>query len=182
MLRIVIPAQELWDEKREQFVNVKETKLGLEHSLVSISKWEAKWHKSFFSTLSKKEMTSEMMIDYIRHMTLTQNVDPDVYNYLSDENLREITEYIEDTHTATTIHNRNAMPRRDIITSELVYFWMVYWGIPFECQKWHINRLLILIEICGIKNQSGQKMSRQEQYSQNKALNAARRKQWNTKG
>lgn len=182
MLHIVIPEQELWDEKTERFVNVKETKLSMEHSLVSISKWESKWHKSFFSAMSKKDMTSEMMVDYIRYMTLTQNVNPNIFNYLTDNNIKEITEYIEDPHTATTIHNKNATPRREIITSELVYFWMVYWGIPFECQKWHINRLLILIEICGIKNQPSKKMSMQEQLSQNRALNAARRKQWNTRG
>ena len=179
MLHIVIPKQELWDEKTERFVNVKETKLSLEHSLVSISKWEAKWHKSFFST---KDKTSEMMLDYIRDMTLTQNVNPDIFNYLTEQNILEIKEYIEDSHTATTINNRSNTPRREVITSELVYFWMVTWGIPFECQKWHINRLLTLIEICGIKNQTDKKMSRQEQFSQQRALNAARRKQFNTRG
>lgn len=179
MLHIVIPKQELWDEKTERFVNVKETKLSLEHSLVSISKWEAKWHKSFFST---KDKTSEMMLDYIRDMTLTQNVNPDIFNYLTEQNILEIKEYIEDSHTATTINNRSNTSRREVITSELVYFWMVTWGIPFECQKWHINRLLTLIEICGIKNQTDKKMSRQEQFSQQRALNAARRKQFNTRG
>lgn len=182
MLHITIPEQELWDEKEERFVNVKETKLSMEHSLVSISKWESKWHKSFFSVSQKQEMTSEMMTDYIRFMTLTQNVKPDIFRYLTNKNLLEIKEYIEDPHTATTINSRDSAPRREIITSELVYFWMVYWGIPFECQKWHINRLLILIEICGIKNQPAKKMSQSELYSRNRALNAARRSKYNTKG
>lgn len=178
MLQIVVPARELWDEINERFVNVKETKLTLEHSLVSISKWEAKWHKSFFSD----DKTQEMMIDYIRDMTLTQNVDPNIYNYLSEENLIDIQKYMEDSRTATRFFNEPKSSRREVVTSELVYFWMVHWGIPFECQKWHINRLLTLIRICGIKNQPQKKMSQREVLSQYASINAARRKKYNTRG
>ena len=178
MLQIVVPARELWDEINERFVNVKETKLTLEHSLVSISKWEAKWHKSFFSD----DKTQEMMIDYIRDMTLTQNVDPNIYNYLSDENLMDIRKYMEDSRTATKFFNEQKSSRREVITSELVYFWMVHWGIPFECQKWHINRLLTLIRICGIKNQPQKKMSQREVLGQYASINAARKKKYNTRG
>lgn len=178
MLQITIPARELWDERSERFVNVKETKLTLEHSLVSISKWEAKWHKSFFS----EEKNQEMIIDYIRDMTLTQNVDPNIYNYLSDENLMDIRKYMEDSRTATKFFNEQKSSRREVVTSELVYFWMVHWGIPFECQKWHINRLLTLIRICGIKNQPQKKMSQREVLGQYASINAARRKKYNTRG
>lgn len=178
MLQIVVPARELWDEINERFVNVKETKLTLEHSLVSISKWEAKWHKSFFSD----GKTQEMMIDYIRDMTLTQNVDPNIYNYLSESNLNDIRNYMEDTRTATRFFNEPKGSKREVVTSELVYFWMVHWGIPFECQKWHINRLLTLIRICSIKNQPQKKMSQREVLSQYASINAARRKKYNTRG
>lgn len=179
MLQIIIPARELWDEEHSCFVNIKEQHLTLEHSLVAISKWESKWHVPFFS---KEEKTNEMTIDYIRMMTLTQNVNPNVYNYLTNENVAEIKRYLEDSRTATTFHNDRSAPNREVITSELIYFWMVHWGIPFECQKWHINRLLTLIRICGVKNQPTRKMSRQEIMSQNSALNAARRKKFNTRG
>ena len=179
MLQITIPARELWDEEHSCFVNIKEQHLTLEHSLVAISKWESKWHVPFFS---KEEKTNEMTIDYIRMMTLTQNVNSNVYNYLTNENVAEIKRYLEDSRTATTFHNDRSAPNREVITSELIYFWMVHWGIPFECQKWHINRLLTLIRICGVKNQPTRKMSRQEIMSQNSALNAARRKKFNTRG
>lgn len=179
MLQITIPERELWDEENYRFVNVKKQNLTLEHSLVSISKWESKWHTPFFS---KENKTNEQTIDYIRMMTLTQNVDPDIYNFLTKENIKDIQDYLEDSRTATTFHNDKSAPNREVITSELIYFWMVHWGIPFECQKWHINRLLVLIRICGIKNQPTKKMSRQEVMSQNAALNAARKKKYNTRG
>jgi len=179
MLQIRIPEFEGWDEKNEIFVNKKAQNLTLEHSLVSISKWEAKYHKPF---LSREEKTSEETIDYIRAMTLTQNVDPDVYNRLTNENIFQIRDYIDDPMTATTFRNDHSSPNREIITSELIYYWMVASNIPFECQKWHLNRLLTLIRICSIKNQPQKKMGKNELLSRNAALNAARRKKFNTKG
>lgn len=179
MLQITIHAQELWDEATERFVYVKEQTITLEHSLVSISKWESKWHVPFFS---KDDKTPEMLIDYIRCMNLTQHVDPVIFNYLSADNHKAIQNYIEDPRSATTFGEQGGPPNREIITSELIYFWMVTWRIPFECQRWHINRLLNLIRICGIKNQQPKKMSQREIMSRNAALNAARRKKWNTKG
>jgi hypothetical protein len=179
MKQIHIPDRELWDEEKRQFINIKGQTITLEHSLVSISKWESKWHVPFFS---KEEKTNEMLIDYVRAMTITQNVNPDIYNYLTRENFEEINKYIDDPYTATTFRKDNGRPNREVITSEVIYYWMIYWNIPFECQRWHINRLITLIRVCGLKNQPQKKMSQREILSQNAALNAARRKKFNTRG
>lgn len=181
MLQITIPPREFWDEKNEVFINFKGQTLTLEHSLVSLSKWEAKWHKPF---LSKDTKTTEETFDYIKCMTLTQNVSDEVYNYLTVDNLKRVNAYIEDPMTATTIteHNPQRGGRGETVTSELIYYWMIALQIPFECQKWHINRLLTLIRVCNIKNQPPKKHSQREIMSRNAALNAARRKQFNTTG
>ena len=180
MLQITIPATEQWDENKQEFINSKEQTLQLEHSLVSLSKWESKWCKSFFS---RNEKTYEETLDYIKCMTITQNVHPDTYNRLTRDNIDQINKYIEAPMTATYFspHENNSYSR-ETITSELIYYWMISLNIPFECQKWHINRLLTLIRVCNIKNQPPKKMSRREIMSRNAALNAARRKQFNTKG
>ncbi len=180
MLQIVIPGQELWDEQKQEFINTKEQVLQLEHSLISLSKWEAKWCKVF---LSKQEKTQEETIDYIKCMTITPNVDPEVYNHLTRENIKEIEDYIAAPMTATYFSSDNAgKSSREQVTSELIYYWMIALNIPFECQKWHLNRLLTLIKVCNIKNQPPKKMSKREIMSRNAALNAARRQQLNTKG
>ena len=181
MLQITIPSRDdLWDESKGEFVTSKEQKLVLEHSLVSLSKWESKWCKPF---LSKQEKTTEETIDYLRCMTLTQNVDPEVYNFLTDDNIRDVNAYIEAPMTATWFSNSNTgKQNREQITAELVYYWMIALNIPFECQKWHLNRLLTLIRVCEVKNSPPKKMSRRELLNRNAALNAARRKQLNSKG
>jgi hypothetical protein len=115
-------------------------------------------------------------------MTITQNVDPDLYNHLTAENIEKINQYIYAPMTATTFSDNKTKPNREIITSELVYYWMVALNIPFECQKWHLNRLLTLIRICNVKNEPPKKMSKRDVMSRNAALNAARRKQFNTNG
>ena len=180
MLQITIPAVNLWDEKNEVFVELKEQTLQLEHSLVSLSKWESKWGKPF---LSKDKKTEEETIDYVRCMTITQNVNPDIYLYLTEDNYNQINKYIDDPMTATTFcEDKTTKNNREIITSELIYYWMIALNIPFECQKWHINRLLTLIKVCNIKNQPPKKRSRREIMSRNAALNQARRQQLNTRG
>ena len=181
MLYITIPATELWDELNQEFIITKTTTLQLEHSLVSISKWEAKWQKPF---LTKEPKTSEETLDYIKCMTLTQNVNPSTYDRLSYQNVTEINNYVESAMTATTIteRNKNKAGNTELITSELIYYWMIALNIPFDCQKWHLNRLLTLIRVCNIKNQPPEKRSRREIMSRNAALNAARRQQLNSKG
>ena len=181
MLQITIPSRELWDESTNEFVITKEQTLQLEHSLISISKWESKWQKAF---LTKQEKTHEETIDYIKCMTLNQNVDPNIYNYLTNENIRQINSYIDSPMTATYFSEgkEGRGGHGEQITSELIYYWMIALQIPFECQKWHLNRLLTLVRVCNIKNQPPKKRSRREIMSRNAALNAARRKQLNTKG
>lgn len=180
MLQITIPPGEMWDEIHNEFVSTKGQTLTLEHSLVSLSKWESKWHKPF---LSKEPKTVEETIDYIKCMTLTQNVKPEVYDHLSKENIEEINAYIDDPKTATTFSkDRKSARSREIITSELIYYWMIALNIPFECQKWHLNRLLTLIRVCEVKNTPGKKMSQREVLNQYAAINAANRKRFNTKG
>lgn len=180
MLQITIPEDELWDESRGIFIPVKEKTLQLEHSLIALSKWESKWCKAFFST---KEKTREETIDYVKCMTLTQNVKPEVYLGLTSKNFKEINDYIDAPMTAITFYNgQDKTTGREVITSELIYYWMISLNIPFECQKWHINRLLTLIRVCEIKNTPPKKMSRREIMSRNAALNEARRKKLNTKG
>ena len=180
MFQITIPATELWDEQKQEFVQTKEQTLQLEHSLVSLSKWESKWCKPF---LSKQDKSQDEILDYIKCMTLTKNVSPEVYNYLSNENINQIKAYIDAPMTATYFSNeKNTKGGREIITSEIIYYWMIALNIPFECQKWHLNRLITLIKVVNIKNQPPKKMSKKSIMSRNAALNAARRKQFNTKG
>ena len=179
MLKITIPEMEFYDEDNNEFIMFNEQVLQLEHSLVSISKWESKWHIPF---LDGKDKTLEQIIDYVRCMTITQNVKPEVYNRLTEDNLKTINDYIENPMTATTFSDINQRPSREIITSEIIYYWMVSFNIPFECQKWHLNKLLTLIKVCNIKNSPPKKMSRQEILSRNRALNEARKKNLNTMG
>ena len=180
MLQITIPAVEQWDERKQEFVTTKEQTLQLEHSLVSLSKWESKWCKAF---LTKQEKTFEETLDYIKCMTITQNVDPEVYNYLTNKNIEEINNYIDAPMTATYFSDdKTAKISREQVTAEIIYYWMIALNIPFECQKWHLNRLIALIKVCNIKNAPPKKRSKKEIMSRNAALNAARRKRLNTKG
>lgn len=180
MLKVTIPSIEQYDEEKNEFFSTKSYELQLEHSLISLSKWESKWKKPY---LSNTEKTPEEAIDYIRCMTLNSGVDPECYQYLSPETIKEIEKYINDPMTATTFSkDKFGQKSREIITSEVIYYWMVAQNIPFECQKWHLKRLLTLINICSIKNQPPKKMSSKEVMSRNSALNAARRQAMNTRG
>ena len=182
MLRITIPAVELWDEKKEEFVSRKEQTLQLEHSLVSLSKWESRWHKAF---LTNNEKSSEEVLDYIKCMTITQNVDPETYNYLTNENYKQINEYIKDSMTATKVYDSDGKSgSRKTVTSELIYYWMIALNIPPQYEKWHLNRLLTLIRVCNIENKPPKKrrVNKKETANRYAELNAARRKQLNSQG
>lgn len=179
MLRIEIKGTENWDEEKEEFVYEKGSVIALEHSLVSVSKWEARWHKPF---LSKEEKTTDEIIDYVKCMTITQNVSDETYYRLSEKNFKEINNYIEDTMTATWFAGTNQSHSREQITSELIYYWMIALNIPVEFQKWHLNRLLTLIRVCNIKNTPPKKMSRRQLLNRNAELNASRRSIMNSKG
>lgn len=180
MLTIVVPAREWFDSSTNSFVYIREQKLQLEHSLVSISKWEAKWKKAF---LGKEQKTNEQMLDYVRCMTITQNVNPEVYSALTEQNISDINRYIEDDMTATWFsEDKNQKHSRDVITNEIIYHWMIALQIPMKCEKWHLNRLLTLIRVCNIKSTPPKKMGRRSIASQNRALNARRRNALGSKG
>ena len=180
MLVLEICATELYDERKEEFVQIKPIALRLEHSLVSISKWESKWRKPFLQRAEPKTLAESR--DYVRCMTLNQNVDPNVYYALTSEHFKKVNEYIEARLTATWFSDAHESPSREVITSEIIYYQMVAFGIPFECQKWHLSRLLTLIRICSIKNSPGKKMSKADILSQNQRLNAIRRKAMHSRG
>lgn len=186
MLRITVPAREFFDDEHQEFVEIKEQTLTMEHSLISISKWEAKWKKPYFQNDKEHPRSVEETLDYLRCMTITpSNIDPMVYRAMTKENIEEISSYINDPMTATTFTRNVSSPnqKRQVITSEIIYYWMIAQNIPTEYEKWHINRLLTLIEVCSIKNDPHpKKMSRSAIARQNKALNAARRAKYGTKG
>lgn len=188
MLQIHVPEVEIWDQKQLCFINLPSVDLTMEHSLISVSKWESKWHKPF---LSEEVKTNEEARDYFRCMVMyPKDVDPLTFTFLTRENEKKINEYIKDSMTATWFSDRDKqkikqkgmMPRRETITSELVYYWMVQYGIPFECEKWHLNRLLTLIRVCGVKNAPVKQRSQNDILRDNAALNAQRKKALKTKG
>lgn len=180
MLPIIIPAQnDVWDPKKKEFCQFKETKLMLEHSLVSMKKWEQKHHKPF---LGDYEKTDEEMYDYIRCMTITQNVDDDIYYLLSQQNIKEIKEYIDDPMTAYPFINEKPTGVKKVMTADVLYYYMFSFNIPIECQKWHINSLIALIRIFDIKNKPSKKMGRDELTRMYSRMNAERRAELHSKG
>jgi hypothetical protein len=181
MFILSINPPEFYDEIKEEFIQPESCRLQLEHSLMSVSKWESIWKKAF---LSKTDKTFEESVDYVRCMTLNEDVDYDIYKYLSYDDLRIISKYIEAPMTAT-IFNRNnekGTINREVITSEIIYYWMITLNIPFECQTWHLNRLLTLINVINIKQNPPKKMGNKELMSRNAQLNAERKRQMNTTG
>lgn len=180
MLRITIPSIELFDDANQIFVNTKECHLQLEHSLVSVSKWESKWQKPF---LSSKEKTAEETLDYVRCMTINEQVCVVDYKLIPKKVMDQIIAYIDAPMTATTFSKTEQKPtNKEIVTAEIIYYWMIAFNVPFECQKWHLNRLLTLINVCSIKNQPKKKMSRKEAMAKQRSLNETRRAQFKTNG
>lgn len=181
MLRLVIPAIDAYDEQSEEFITIDEQVLELEHSLIALSEWESKWCKPF---ITKEPKTYEETIDYIKCMTLTPNVDPVIYSFLTEKHIEQVNNYIEAPMTATTFNNTGkGKASNEYITNELIYYWMTALTIPFDpCETWHLNRLLTLVQVCNLKNQPPKKMSRRAVMNQNAMLNEARRAQYNMKG
>lgn len=175
MLTITLPEKELFNEADGTFIMYPKTELHLEHSLISLSKWESKWKKPY---LGKEEHSREETLDYIYCMSMDKNTDREVFESIGFEELKQIMEYISDPHTATKIYDRR--PKRggkqEIYTSEVLYYYMIYYGIPWAAEKWHLNRLITLIKVCGIKGgTTNQAMDMNAIFAQNRALNAARR-------
>ena len=189
MFDVVIPAQhyEFFDEEKQEFladVNIKETHFQIEHSLISLKKWEQKWHKPFLG--KSDELTNEELADYIRCMTLTHGVDPEVYNWIPQSVVEEIIKYIKDPMTATWFKENDLIGAqknsREVVTAEIIYYWMISLEIPVEFQKWHLNQLLTLIKVVNIKNGKPQKVDKRQAARERAALNAKRRAAMNSKG
>lgn len=180
MLEITIPGSESFDERTMTFNKTEDKTIALEHSLVSLSKWESKWCKPFLTS----EKTYEETVDYIRCMTITKNVDPKIYYNLTTNNIKAIKDYMAAPMTATTVNHRSQTKgrSREILTAEVIYYYMISLNIPFECQKWHLNRLFKLIEVCSVKSAPPKKMKKGDIMRRNAALNAQRRAQLNTTG
>jgi len=179
MLKISVPLAEGFDEATKQFVDTETYALELEHSLASLSKWESREEKAF---LGKEEKTNEQVLRYIKDMTLTSDVPWEIYLRLSPENIQQINAYINAKQTATWFNDQRTRPSREIITAELIYYWMVSLQIPFECQYWHLNRLITLVRVCNEKNQPSKKMSRSDAARRQRELNAQRRANMGTRG
>ena len=187
-LTIRIEQRELYDEKKKEFIELpKDYNLVLEHSLVSISKWESKFHIPYpYINEDSEPMTPEQSNYYIKCMTINKDIPDEVYYCISTEDVGKINDYINDTMSATTvkIHNTKKPQKKQILTSELLYYYMFKLGIPKDCEKWHINRLIKLIEVFGANEDSGdnKKLSRSELAARNKAINARNRAKYHTKG
>jgi len=180
MLKIIVEGTEYYNEETETFETVGTIELRLEHSLISLSKWESKHQKPFLTNSTK---TTEEILSYIRCMILNEDFPDDIVSRLSQRNVDQINAYIESKESATTFGKLPEQKARgEIITSELIYYWMVAFTIPFECERWHLNRLFALVRICNIKNAKPKKMSKSELAMRNRELNAQRRAELNTRG
>ena len=180
MIKITIPETELYDSNTSSFIRTTPTVVTLEHSLASMSKWESKWELPFFGTAEK---TKEQVLDYTRLMVIGEEIDPNVFSGLTAENVRVIKDYIESKQTATWFSSEQRGPHsRKIITTEVIYSWMISQGIPFECQYWHINRLLTLIRVISESQEKPKKMRKSSVMSQNRMLNAQRRARLGSSG
>lgn len=183
MLHLQIPDRELWDPVQERFIHIQGCEVDLEHTLDAISKWESKWHIPFHD--DRKEKTLEQNLDYVRCMCLTPNIDPEIFRYISEENAKEISEYIGDKATATWFNDPTRRSgKREIITAEIIYYWMTAYNIPESYQYWHLNKLMTLLRVCAEKNNTdkNKKIPKANMAAQRRALNAARRKKYNTRG
>lgn len=182
MLTLHIDAQDGFDNNTNEFIHIKETTLQLEHSLVSLKKWEQKYHVPFLD--KKTEKTMEQWLFYVQCMTYTQNVDPNVFKYMSSENFKKVVEYIEDPMTATWFSdNKDGLSswNKEVVTAEIIYYWMIELGIPIQFEKWHLNQLMTLIRVINIKRDP-KKMGKKEQAMQRSALNAKRKAKYHSKG
>lgn len=180
MLTIKVPMEQSYDDSKEEFVTRRSFTLELEHSLVSLSKWESIYEKPF---LGKEDKTPEEVLGYIKAMTLTPEVPEEVYRKLDKMNFDAVNEYLNRKMTATWfIDPPGTRPSREVITAEIIYYWMTVWNIPFECETWHLNRLFTLIRVCNDKQSKPKKMSRAEAAQKQRDLNAMRRAQLNTTG
>jgi hypothetical protein len=179
VLQLKIVTAEAFDEGASEFVSANFVMVELEHSLVSLSKWESKWEIPFLGSEAK---TSDQVLDYVRMMFSGEEFPEELLQYFTKEHYAEINAYINAKMTATWINEPMPPVSAEVVTSELIYYWMISLGIPFECEHWHLNRLLMLIKVCNIKNAPDKKLSSREVAQRNRDLNAQRRQELGTKG
>lgn len=180
MLRLLVLGDECYNEEKNEFFTEGDFVLELEHSLISISKWESRFNKPF---LGSKDKTIEETYGYIEAMVISENPPENFVKKLSDDNIKKVNEYIDSNQSGTTFFDESIKKgREEIISAELIYYWLVAYQIPFEVQHWHLSRLFALIRICGIKNSKPKKMSRREADAQRRSLNQQRRAALNTTG
>ena len=181
-ITVTVPAfSEAYDNELNEFFSVdKDVSLTLEHSLCSVSKWEMKFEIPFMA----HDLTPEELFYYVKCMAVDCKITDEDVRRLTPEQFESIGKYINAPATATTFHqwgNKGGHSKKEVITSELIYYWMVSLEIPFECENWHLNRLLTLIRVCGLKN-NPKKMGKMETMMSNSKLNAMRRKAMGSKG
>lgn len=181
MLKLSLPVIEVWTGTEFDYIGGDEVEL--EHSLYTVAAWEAKWKKPF---ANKKGLEREELLDYIMNfMCQTKNTPREAWLSLTNKEVEQILKYMEDSMTATTIKNQNGSNKgsaRSIVTSELIYFYMANYGIPWECEHWHLNRLMTLIDVCAAKNSPPKKMSKGEAARLQAEQNARMRAKYNSKG
>lgn len=177
-LILTINSKEFYNDNTKEFVNLEEKTIELEHNLISLSKWESKHHKPF---LDNEQLTESEMLDYIKCMCI-EDVDELYLTTLSAENVNKLKEYINDPMTATKFYSNSSRRSKEPVTSELIYYWMIAQNIPVQFEKWHLNRLLTLIRLCGSKQEPHRKMSQSEIMRQNARINAQRRARLHSKG
>ena len=181
MLKITIPEQELFDNANQKFVTIDAVTFQIEHSLISLSKWESEWHVAFLD--KKRKKTPAEIIDYIRCMTVTQNVKPETYLFITDAILKDVLDYVDNPMSATKVSEHNlGSPSTEPVTSEMLYAQMIMYGVPVEFEKWHLNRLMTLLKVLKKMNTPTKKMSKSEIFSRNRELNAWRKAHWGTAG
>lgn len=182
MIEIIVGGDKLYKESTNEFIDLPKTKIQLEHSLISIHKWEMKYHRPFL----KSDKTQEEVIEYLKCMTITKNVNPLLYQHIPNSELNRILEYIKDEHSATTFYNDGligaAKTKNEVITAEIIYYWMISLSIPVEFEKWHLETLLKLIKVVTVKNQPKKKIDQRAWAMERARINAERRKMWNSKG
>jgi hypothetical protein len=179
MLRLSIATSEAYDEAAGEFVSAEVEEILLEHSLVSLSKWESKWEVPFLDSTQK---TNEQVLDYVRMMFSGDDFPEHLVKHFTKIHFGLINDYINAKMSATWIAEQPAKGAREIITAELIYYWMIALGIPFECQNWHLSRLLMLIKVCNIKNSPKKKMNSQNLAARHRELNAQRRAETGSRG